>query len=101
MMELVVATLLSQTATASHEAVLQSPGLCGAEPLPNMDFPSGLLHYTLKSLSFPLKNDPTSPVATTGIGSVSITKRSGHASKIYCVCEDNGENCQKLCADIN
>lgn len=36
-----------------------------------------------------------------GIGDVSVTKRAGHASKIYCVCEDNGANCQKQCADIN
>eukprot|EP00729_Bicosta_minor_P005347 gene5347-34081_t len=36
-----------------------------------------------------------------GIGDVTVTKKPGHASKIYCVCDPSIENCQKTCAEIN
>jgi len=35
-----------------------------------------------------------------GIGSVTLTKREGHASRVYCICDDE-QSCQKQCADIN
>eukprot|EP00052_Salpingoeca_macrocollata_P035271 m.14108 g.14108 ORF g.14108 m.14108 type:complete len:168 (+) comp7756_c0_seq2:77-580(+) len=35
-----------------------------------------------------------------GIGDVSITKRLGHESKQYCICEPSEPNCQKTCAEI-
>eukprot|EP00035_Acanthoeca_spectabilis_P019659 m.429150 g.429150 ORF g.429150 m.429150 type:complete len:172 (+) comp16965_c0_seq1:91-606(+) len=35
-----------------------------------------------------------------GIGDVGLTKRIGHASRAYCICEP-GVNCQQECAEIN
>ena len=35
-----------------------------------------------------------------GIGSVTTGKRPDHASRVYCICDDE-QTCQKQCADIN
>eukprot|EP00045_Choanoeca_perplexa_P022915 m.11353 g.11353 ORF g.11353 m.11353 type:complete len:160 (-) comp9796_c0_seq1:105-584(-) len=35
-----------------------------------------------------------------GIGDVTITKRVGHQSKIYCFCDPSDTDCQKTCVDL-